>query len=134
MKFVAPLILSLIALPALGKLPPPPEEVRVKAAEAASKAAWGEKVGQYQTCRAQDRVAEGYRKTVMAAGRMVLSPTSTPPCTDPGTYGSTPLTPVANKPLEAAEAHSPPGAAVSPPSTKATAAEIAGGIKKGGPN
>lgn len=56
-----------------------------------------------------------------------------PACADPGPYVSA-VTPQANKPLEASGAHSPPGAAVSPPSSNATTAQIAGGVKKPGPN
>jgi hypothetical protein len=119
--------------PAYSKLPAPTDEAKAEAAETTAKAAWADKVGLYQTCLAQDRVADAYRKTVQASGGIVISPTSTPPCVNPGPYVST-LTPVANKPLEASEAHSPPGLAVSPPSTKSTAAEIAGGIKKPVPN
>lgn len=43
-------------------------------------------------------------------------------CADPGPFA---FTPPADKPLEASGAHSPAGNASSPPSTKATAAEIA---------
>ena len=50
-------------------------------------------------------------------------PVVIPPCADPGPFAM-PVTPAVAKPLEAAGAHSPSGTAVSPPSTKATAAEM----------
>jgi len=107
------------------KLPPVTEDAKAKAAEVAAKSAWTDKVGLFQLCRAMDRTAEAYRKEFQAAGKEPPQPTATPPCIDPGPF-VTPVTPVASKPLEASGAHSPPGAAISPPSTNATAAEIAG--------
>jgi hypothetical protein len=105
------------------KLPPQPEAVKAQAAQTAAKAAWTDKVGLYQTCRAQDRAAEAYRKDRKAAGKDVPTPTTTAPCTDPGPYVA-PVTPVESKPLEASGAHSPPGTATSPPSTNTPAAEM----------
>ena len=49
----------------------------------------------------------------------------TPACADPGPYVAQ-VTPAASKPLEASGAHSPPGMATSPPSNKATSAEMTG--------
>ncbi len=133
MKIIVALVSTLVAGSALAKLPDVPAEEKAKQADAAAKTAWSDKVSLYQTCLVQDRVAEAYRRSVQASGGVILAPTGTPPCVDPGPYVST-ITPTANKPLEASEAHSPPGAAVSPPSTQATAAEIAGGVKKKTPN
>lgn len=131
----AALLALLAAAPAFAKLPPPTEEEKAKAAEAASKSGWTEKVGLYKTCLAQDRAAEAYRKSVQAAGQSAPAPIATGQCADPGPYqAATQLTPQANKPLEASGAHSPPGLAVSPPSSNATAADISGGIKKQSPN
>ena len=130
-SIVATAIASVVACPALGKLPPPSEEAKAQAAETAAKTAWTEKVSQYKTCQAQDRVAQAYRKGAQASGASVPAPVATPPCVDPGPFV---FTPAANKPLEASEAHSPPGKAISPPSNRADAAEIAGGIKRGSPN
>ena len=103
-------------------LPPPPEAAKATAAEAAAKSAWSDKVGAYQLCLSQDRVAEAYRKDLKGAGKAAPTPVSTAACQDPGPF----VTPVAQKPLEASGAHSPPGTATSPPSTKATAAETMG--------
>lgn len=47
---------------ALAKLPPPDDAAKAKAAETAAKSAWQAKVGAYQLCKAQDRVAAHYAK------------------------------------------------------------------------
>jgi hypothetical protein len=105
--------------PAMAKLPPPSDEAKAKAAEAAAKTAWADKTGAYQLCRAMERTATHYRKTTKAAP----APVATPPCGDPGPFVPPP-------PLEAAGAHSPTTPAVAPPSSKATAAELQGQPKK----
>ena len=111
----APVLLQ----PAAAKLPPPSDEAKAKAAEAAAKTAWTDKTGAYQLCRAMDRTAAHYRKATKAAP----APMATPPCADPGPFVPPP-------PLEAAGAHSPATPAVAPPSSKATAAEVQGQAKK----
>ena len=125
------LIAALLAAPAFAKLPPPTDADKAKAAEAAAKSAWADKVGLYQLCLAQDRVAAAYRNSAKAAGKDVPAPGAGAmvPCANPGPYVSSVTAPAA-KPLEASGAHSPPGMATSPPSTKATAAEISGATKK----
>ncbi len=125
MRLAAALIAAVFVAPVFAKLPPPTEEDKAKAAEAAAKTAWSDKVAQYKLCVAMDRTAEAYRNSTKAAGKPVPTPLPTPPCTDPGPYVS-----LAEKPLEASGAHSPPATAASPPSTSATAAEIAGSVKK----
>lgn len=114
---------------AAAKLPPPTEEARQAGVEAAAKSAWNDKVGLFQLCKAIDRTAATYRTSARAAGKDVPAAVATAECADPGAYVS-PLTPAISKPLEASGAHSPPGLAISPPSTKASAAEIAKGTKK----
>jgi len=120
---------AFVTAPAFAKLPPPTEGDKAKAAEAAAKTAWTDKVGLYQLCLAQNRTVEAYRKGAKSAGKDVPVPAATPPCASPGEYVS-PIASVATKPLEASGAHSPPTMAVSPPSSKATAAEISGAVKK----
>ena len=110
---------------AFAKLPPLSDEAKAKAAETASKAAWTDKVAAYKLCQSMDHVAVAYRAHAAAAGKAASSPEAAPPCTDPGPYVST-VTPAASKPLEASGAHSPPGTATSPPSNKATSAEMTG--------
>lgn len=116
---------SLASGVALAKLPPLSDEAKAKAAETASKAAWTDKVGLYKLCQSMDHVASAYRASAAAAGKAASGADSTPPCADPGPY-ATQITPAASKPLEASGAHSPPGMAVSPPSNKATSAEMTG--------
>jgi hypothetical protein len=107
------------------KLPPLSDDAKAKAAEAAAKTAWSDKVGAYQLCKVQDHLAAVYLADAKKAGKTV-TPTATAACADPGPFASAP--PVA-KPLEAAGAHSPPGTAISPPSTKTPAAAQAPGKK-----
>ena len=117
------IIVATCAGMAWATLPPPTDEAKAKAADAAAKAAWADKVGLYQLCMAMDRTADSYRKERKAEGKDVPPPNVTPACTDPGAYVPK-LTPVSAKPLESSGAHSPPGPAVAPPSNKASAAEL----------
>ena len=93
------------------KLPPLSDEAKAKAAEAAAKAAWGDKVGAYQLCQAQNKVAADY----LAEAGKSMQPTPTPACVEPGPFVYTP----AAKPIEAAGAHSPAATATGPPSGNA---------------
>ena len=117
---------ALVCATAFAKLPPVSEEAKAKAAETAARNQWVDKVASYKLCLAMDRTAEAYRKSTKAAGKEPPQPTAIAPCGDPGPFAQSPVTPIAQKPLEASEAHSPPGTATSPPSTKATAAELSG--------
>jgi hypothetical protein len=113
------LIVSLLASAsalALAKLPPPTDDAKAKAAEAAAKAAWAGKVDAYQLCKVQDKVAARYYQSAMAAGKETKPATALPPCADPGAFSYAPTE--AAKPIEAAGAHSPSTMATSPPSTK----------------
>lgn len=121
---VAAVLAGALMIPALAKLPALSDEAKAKAAEAAVKAAWTDKVGAYQLCQAMDRKASAYRHGVSAAGNVASAPDATPPCTDPGPFVA--QAPAEAKPLEASGAHSPPGMATWPPSSKATSAEISG--------
>ena len=113
------LLSSIVAMSASAVLPPAPEAAKEQAAAAAAKSAWSDKVAAYKLCLVQDQVAAEYRRS--QGGKGAPQPIATPGCTDPG-----PFTPVSQKPLEASGAHSPAGTATSPPSTKATAAELQG--------
>ena len=125
---VAAAVAALTASVAFAKLPAPSDEDKAKAAEAANKASWNDKVAAYHLCQSMDKVASSYRAHAAAGGHPASAAEQTPPCNDPGAY--TPLTPPASKPLEASGAHSPPGTATSPPSNKATSAELTGTQKK----
>lgn len=111
-----------VAVPAQAKLPaanPTPEE-KAKAAEAAARTAWSNKVADFQLCRSMDRVAVHYQEAAKKRGTNVAPDPAAPACTDPGPFS---YTPPDTKPLEAAGAHSPPGTASTPPNTKTPAAE-----------
>jgi len=124
MRIAAALLAVTVASLASAKLPDPTDDAKAKSVEAAAKSAWSDKVGGYQTCLADDRVADGYRRTLKATGKDAPVPTPTPPCADPGPYvsASTPA-----KPLEASGAHSPPETVTGPPSSPATQRELSGG-------
>ncbi|MBP6777360.1 MAG: hypothetical protein KA151_08940 [Piscinibacter sp.] len=96
-------IAALLSGAALAKLPPPSEEAKAKAAEAAAKTAWAGKVEAYRLCQAQDAVAASYYAAAKKEGKDVKPPVATPPCTDPGAF----VPPVPAAP-EAAGAHSAP--------------------------
>ena len=113
---------SLLATTAHAKLPALSDEAKAKAAEAAAKTAWTDKVGGYQLCQAMNRAADHYRKDHKDAPAAV----ATPACTDPGAF----VPPVPAAPLEAAGAHSPASMATSPPSSKTPEAELKGTPKK----
>ncbi|HEU5293920.1 MAG TPA: hypothetical protein VFU71_03945 [Burkholderiaceae bacterium] len=121
MKRIACLIGMAFCAAALAKLPPSSDEAKAKAAEAAAKTAWSDKVAAYKLCQSMDHVAAIYLADAKKAGKNV-QPVATPPCTDPGPFA---YTPAGQKPAEAAGAHSPPGKAATPPSTNAPAAEQA---------
>lgn len=71
---------------ALAKLPPPSDEAKAKAAEAAAKTAHGNKVADFQLCRSMEKVAARYRAEAAKAGKTAAKPTETPACTDPGPF------------------------------------------------
>jgi hypothetical protein len=123
--FIA-LIAGLALAPAWSALPPPNDEQKSRAAAAAVKAAWEDKVALYKLCLAMDRTAAAYRRDARAAGHEVAPPTPTPSCADPGPAPA-PATATASRPLEASGAHSPPETAAGPPSTNKPAAETSGG-------
>lgn len=86
--------LALIGLPlafvlasgAFAKLPPPSDEAKAKAAEAAAKAAWSGKRAAFETCQAQERVAARFFAEMKQAGKEVRPALPTPACEDPGPF------------------------------------------------
>ena len=106
---------------ALAKLPAPvlSDEAKAKAAEAAAKTAYGNKLADFQLCKSMDRVAARYQADAKKAGKEAKPAAAAPPCADPGVFVA-PV--VAVKPIEAAGAHSPPNTATQPPSTTVPAA------------
>ena len=69
------------------KLPPLSPEKQAAAAEAKAKAAYMAKRDAYDACRAMDRSAAIYLATAHSEGKSV-KPIETPPCEEPGPYGS----------------------------------------------
>lgn len=123
MRTALVLLVASLTLPALAILPPPSEEAKAQAAAAKARSDWSDKVAAYKLCLVGDRIAQRYRAEMKTS----TSPTTaSAPCVDPGPF----VAEAQAKPLEAAGAHSPPGTAKGPPNSKATHAEIAGGVKK----
>lgn len=71
------------------KLPPPSDEAKAKAAEAAAKTAHAGKVDNFLLCKSMDKVAARYAADARKAGKAV-KPTATPACADPGKFVYTP--------------------------------------------
>ncbi len=82
--------ITLLTTAALAKLPPPSDEAKAKAAEAAAKTAHGNKLAEFQLCKSMERVASAYRDGAKKAGKPASAPTDTPACTDPGPFVYTP--------------------------------------------
>jgi hypothetical protein len=102
------LILAAFSATAMAKLPPPNDEAKAKAAEAAAKTAHAGKVDNYLLCKSQDKVAAHVQKTNKAkAGK----PVATPPCADPGKFVYTPPEAAASAPAAAASTVAPVKAA-----------------------
>jgi hypothetical protein len=78
--------LLLAAAPAHAKLPPASDEAKAKAAGAAAKSAWSDKVAGFKLCGAMNRAADHYRKSAKAAGKDVPPAVETPACADPGPF------------------------------------------------
>jgi hypothetical protein len=108
-RMLAPALALLLAGAALAKLPAPSDEAKAKAAETAAKTAHGNKLAEFQLCKAMDRVAAGHLAAAKKAGKAASAPTDTPPCADPGAFVYTP--PVA----ASAAAPAAPVAAAAPP-------------------
>lgn len=128
LKISAVLICTGFSLSAAARLPPLTAEQRAKANEAAARAAWSDKVGTFQLCKAQDAVAARYFSELRQAGKEAKAPMASGTCADPGNFAYT--EPTSAPPLEASGAHSPATTAVGPPSSTATQAEKQGSPKR----
>jgi hypothetical protein len=122
MRRLLPLALMLAAAPVFAKLPPLSDEAKAKAAEAAAKAAHGNKVADFQLCNSMNKVAARYLAEAQKAGK-AATPTQTPACADPGPFVA--ATSVAAAPAAAAPAVAPAAPAV-PAAPAAPAAKPAG--------
>ena len=87
-RIVTLTILALAASAALAKMPVPvlSDEAKAKAAEAAAKTAFGNKLADFQLCRSMDRTAVRYYADMKKAGKDAKPPAATPACADPGTF------------------------------------------------
>jgi hypothetical protein len=90
------------------KLPPPSDDAKAKAAEAAAKTAHGNKVADFQLCKSQDKVAAHYVSWAKSAGKEVKPATATPACADPGPFVSPPPAAAAATPAAVTAAASKP--------------------------
>ena len=79
-----PLMLSVLAAPALARLPPLSEEAKAKAEETKARGAHGDKVAAYKLCLAMDKVAADYRARARSAGKEVRPPCRTRCLIPPG--------------------------------------------------
>ena len=87
-RVVGVMVLGLCVTGALAKLPPPSDDAKAKAAEAAAKAAHGNKVAAYKLCQSMDKVAAMYLADAKKGGKDV-KPVATPACVDPGPMAAT---------------------------------------------
>ena len=110
---LAVLLPALLAATAFAKLPPLSDDAKAKAAEAAAKAAWGNKVADFQLCKSMDRSAAKYFATMKQAGKEAKPATDTPACADPGAF----VAPGAASAPAAATA-APPAVTVAAPAKK----------------
>ena len=118
-KLLATLLVGLSAS-AFAKLPPPNDEAKAKAAEAAAKTAHTAKADGYLLCKSQDKVAAHVQRTNKAkAGK----PIATPPCADPGKFVYTP-------PEATPTAAAPTAGPTTAPAPAPTAAPAAAAAKK----
>ena len=92
---------------ALAKLPAPTDAQKAAAAAAAAKAAYGDKVGAYQLCETENRVAAKYLAAEKARGK-AITPQLTKPCEKPAPFESAAA---AAAPAPAAKAPAPAAAA-----------------------
>ena len=104
---------ALLSLPAIGKLPAPSDDAKAKAAEAAAKAAHGNKVADFQLCKSRDNVAAAYFAQAKKEGKVVKPADATAACADPGAFVYTPPAPVS-----AAASAAPSAVATAPAAPK----------------
>ncbi len=80
-----------LAASAMAKLPPPSDEAKAKAAEAAAKTAHGNKVAGFQLCKSMDRTAAAYQAQAKKDGKAVKpADAGATACADPGPFVYTP--------------------------------------------
>ena len=102
----ASLVVALAVTTASAKLPAPSDEAKAKAAEAAAKTAWSNKLADFQLCKSRDRVAEQYRAQAKKDGKELGAVVDSPACADPGPFVYVPAGAASAPPLAAAPAAS----------------------------
>ena len=115
-----------LAASAMAKLPPPSDEAKAKAAEAAAKTAHGNKVAGFQLCKSMDRTAAAYQAQAKKDGKTVKpADAGATACADPGPFVYTPAVaaPAAGAAPATAVAAAP--AAPAKPAAAATPAPVA---------
>ena len=119
-RIVTLTLLAWAACGALAKIPAPvlSDEAKAKAAEAAAKAAHGNKLADFQLCKSMDRVAVRYQGDVKKAGKEAKPATATPPCADPGAFVYPPPAAATAAAAPAPAASAAPAAAAKPPAKK----------------
>ena len=121
----AVLAVALWALPAtsaFAKLPAPNDDAKAKAAEAAAKTAYGNKVASFQLCKAMDRTATAYFAQAKKDGKAVKPAATTDACADPGPFVYVPAPPASSAAPGVAVAAAP--AATATPAAAATPAAM----------
>jgi hypothetical protein len=111
-RLIALAVLGLAAGSAFAKLPPPSDEAKAKAAEAAAKTAHGNKVADFQLCKSMNATAAYYQASAKKAGKETKPAAATPDCADPGAFVYPP--PAAGAAPAAAPAVAPAPAAAKP--------------------
>lgn len=101
-----------LAASAWAKLPPPSDEAKVKAAEAAAKAAHSGKVEAFLLCKSQNKVVAHYTKTASVASKDAKVPPAPAACVDPGPYVA--ASPAGSAPVTAAASPAVPAVAAAP--------------------
>lgn len=119
---LAATLLCSAAVPALAKLPALSDDAKAKAAEAAAKAAHGNKVANYQLCQSMDKVAVAYFAQAKKDGKVVKPADKADACADPGAFVYTPPAPAPAPAPSAAPAAVAGAAPVAPAMTTAPAA------------
>jgi len=86
-KLIVLALAALLSTATLAKLPAASDEAKAKAAEAAAKTVWSDKIAAYQLCKSQDSVAAGYRAKQKNAAKPI---SGLPACADPGPFSYPP--------------------------------------------
>jgi hypothetical protein len=121
---MAVLILSGAYCFALAKLPEATQAEKALMQQNIARQTLLTKQDAFESCVAQNKLVKKYQDSLRAQGKPVPVSMDTGPCADPGTFKADGGTPIVNRPIEASEAHSPTGTAVTAPSSKTPQSEL----------